>query len=452
MQTVAVIDIGKTNVKVALVDLSKGAEVAVETQPNRVMPGPPWPHFDVAGQWKFVITALRRLAAEARVEGIVVTTHGACAALLDADGGLAAPVLDYEHPGPDALRAEYDAIRPPFSQTGSPTLPMGLNLGAQLHWMLTVELGLRDRVAQVVTWPQYWGFLLTGQAASDLSSLGCHTDLWNPWRGEWSPLVERLGLTGRMAPARRPGEMLGLLRPELQVDLGIGAVPVLVGIHDSNASLLPHLMARKAPFSVVSTGTWVISMAIGGMGVPLDPARDTLVNVNAHGEPVPSARFMGGREYDLICDGSTATGTAQDAARVRTRGVMLLPSVVGESGPFPGRNHSWAVAPDGAGERAVALSYYLALMTAECLGMIGADGPSLIEGPFGTNGSFLRMLATVTGRPVYASEARTGTALGAAMLFQQGAHPLVDTGAILPDPELAPYAAMWRKSVRRDPA
>lgn len=451
MQIVAVIDIGKTNLKVALVDLSRGAEVAVETQANRVIPGPPWPHFDVAGQWAFLSGALRRLARQARVEGIVVTTHGACAALLDADGGLAAPVLDYEHTGPDALRAEYDAIRPPFAQTGSPALPMGLNLGAQLHWMLAQDAGLRDRVAQVVTWPQYWGFRLTGQVASDLSSLGCHTDLWNPWQGEWSPLVDRLGLAGKMAPARNPGEVLGVLRPELQADLGIGAVPVLVGIHDSNASLLPHLLARAAPFSVVSTGTWAISMAIGGGVVPLDPARDTLVNVNAFGGVVPSARFMGGREFDLIRDGSTAAGDARDAERVRARGVMLLPSVVGESGPFPGRVHRWAVAPADAGERAVALGYYLALMTAECLSMIGAAGPSLIEGPFCANGHFLRLLATATGRPVQASDARTGTALGAAMLFQHSARPVVEAEAIPPDPALVPYAEAWRRAVDDGP-
>jgi sugar (pentulose or hexulose) kinase len=451
MQTVAVIDIGKTNVKVALVDLSLGAEVAVETQPNRVIPGPPWPHFDVDGQWAFLSAALRRLAKGARVEGIVVTTHGACAALLDRDGGLAAPVLDYEHTGPDAMRAEYDAIRPPFSQTGSPVLPMGLNLGAQLHWMLTQEAGLRDRVAQVVTWPQYWGYLLTGEAASDLCSLGCHTDLWNPWQAAWSPLVDRLGLAGRMAPPRRPGEVLGLLRPEMQADLGIGAVPVLVGIHDSNASLLPHLLARAAPFSVVSTGTWVISMAIGGAAVPLDPARDTLVNVSAFGEAVPSARFMGGREFDLIRDGATVRGDVPDAERVRARGVMLLPSVVGDSGPFPGRSHHWTVSPEDAGERAVALGYYLALMTAECLGMIGAAGPSLIEGPFCANDHFLRMLASATGRPVHASAARTGTALGAAMLFGNAARPAVEAEAILPDPVLVPYAEAWRRAVRGHP-
>jgi hypothetical protein len=48
------------------------------------------------------------------------------------------------------------------------------------------------------------------------------------------------------------------------------------------------------------------------MAVALDPARDVLVNVNALGQPVPSARFMGGREYELIRagDASPAMPTA----------------------------------------------------------------------------------------------------------------------------------------------
>ena len=72
-------------------------------------------------------------------------------------------------------------------------------------------------------------------------------------------------------------------------------------------------MAGAKPFSVVSTGTWVIAMAVGGAAVELDPARDTLVNVNAFGEPVPSARFMGGREFaTLVGEGRVDTGPASD--------------------------------------------------------------------------------------------------------------------------------------------
>ena len=448
MRHVAVLDIGKTNLKVALVDLAAGVEVAVETAPNRVVPGPPWPHFDVAAQEDFLFGALARLARQAPVEGIAVTTHGACAALLAADGSLAAPVMDYEHTGPDALRPAYDALRPDFAEAGSPPLPMGLNLGAQLHFMLTADPGLRDRLAHVVTWPGYWGFRLTGERASDICSLGCHTDLWAPQAGTWSQLPHRLGLAGRMAPARLPGEGLGRLSPAMQARTGLGPVPVLVGIHDSNASLVPHLAARPAPFSVVSTGTWVISMAIGGAPVAPDPARDTLVNVNALGQPVPSARFMGGREFDLMRR-PQGTVTEADRAAVIGRGILMLPSVVQGSGPYPDRAQDWTVTPETDGQAMLALGHYLALMTATCLELIGAAGPVIVEGPFAANDAVLSMLATATDRPVLPSQAGTGTAVGAALLFLpqgQGAAP--PAASILPDPALSGLAGRWRALAR----
>ncbi|MFN7225468.1 MAG: FGGY-family carbohydrate kinase [Paracoccaceae bacterium] len=444
MTHVAVIDIGKTNVKLALVDLDRLTEIAVRTKPNQVRPGPPYPHYDTEGQWAFVRTALADMSASHGIDAIVVTTHGACAALLDRQGDLAAPVLDYEHDGPDACRAEYDAIRPPFSESGSPALSKGLNLGAQLFWQLRLDPGLRAHIAHVVMWPQYWAHRLTGELAMDVCSLGAHSDLWNPAERRFSSLPERLGIAEKMAPPRPPGDVLGPLTPELQADLGLGPVPVLCGIHDSNASLLPHLIGRKAPFTVVSTGTWVISMAVGGRPVALDPARDTLINVNAFGGAVPSARFMGGREYDMIQGGRPKSATAADADRVLESGLMLLPSVVPECGPFQGRAHRWTQEPVGDGMREVALGYYLALMTAECLRAIGADGPSVIEGPFAANRWFCAMLQAASARPVLASSMRTGTAIGAAMLLAPQPRLTVDPPVSANDPRLTVYAGLWR--------
>jgi sugar (pentulose or hexulose) kinase len=455
---IAVIDIGKTNAKLALVDLATRAEIAVTTRPNRVIPGPPWPHFDTEGHWQFILDGLRDLHAQHGVDAISVTTHGASGVLLDAQGGLAAPVLDYEHTGPDDMAAAYDALRPDFALTGSPRLPMGLNLGAQLHWQFATDPGLRDRVATLVSYPQYWGFRLTGVRASDVTSLGCHTDLWNPATGQPSPLLEALGLAGKLAPPRRPADLLGHITPGVAAATGLPAdTPVAVGIHDSNASLLPHLMARRGAFSVVSTGTWVVVMTVGGDPVTLDPARDTLVNVNAFGQPVSSARFMGGREHDLILQGQPASPpdttpntrpSAADRAAVLA-GLMLLPAVQPGSGPYPqARSHWHPAPPTSTGQCSLALGYYLALMTTTCLAMTGSRGPVIVEGPFARNTAYLDMLTVATGQPVIASASQTGTAMGAALLFAPGAtlparddhpHPAPpDTAA------LRAYAASWQ--------
>lgn len=443
---IAVIDIGKTNAKLALVEAASLRELAVVTRPNTVLPGPPWPHFDLEGHWDFFLHHLAALHAAHGVDAISVTTHGASAVLLDAQGGLAAPMLDYEHPGPDDLAREYDAIRPPFAETGSARLPGGLNLGAQLLWLLEMRPGLRERVAHVLTYPQYWGWRLTGELATDVTSLGCHTDLWNPWKGRFSPLVDRLGLAGRIAPARRSGDSLGPLRPDVAAATGLPpGTPVACGIHDSNASLYPYVLGRKAPFAVVSTGTWVVSMAVGGETLPLDPARDVLVNVNALGQPVPSARFMGGREYEAIRAGSEARPSATERAAVLGRGLMILPSVEPGSGPFPGREMRWTGTPATEGERIAALSFYLAAMTGTCLSLTGARGPVIVEGPFARNRDYLDMLAALRPEGVEIATSATGTSTGAALLCLPGAAAPA-TRIIAPPADrdaLAAYAGRW---------
>lgn len=417
---VAVIDLGKTNTKLALVDRETMVELVVLTQPNQVLPGPPYPHFDTEGIWAFLLAGLKQFHLSHGVGGISITTHGACAALLAANGTLAAPVLDYEHDGPSETAASYDAMRPGFSATGSPRLANGLNLGAQLHWLLARDAGLLSRVAKVVTWPQYWGHRLTGIATCDVSSLGCHTDLWQPTSGQFSGLVKQLGLGKKMAAPSRPDAVLGPILPAVASATGLTrSTPVVCGIHDSNASLLPHLLTRTGAFAVISSGTWVVCMAINGNVPEMDDARDMLINVAVDGRAVPSARFMGGREHQIIRAGRAGAATPEDEAKVLASGLMLWPSVVADGGPFPGRQMAWS-APlsevnDGCHD--AALAFYLALMTGECLWLTGADGPVIVEGPFAANLAYCRMLAAVTDRQVLRAGSQTGTSIGAAFLF-----------------------------------
>ncbi len=450
MGHIAVIDIGKTNAKLALVRTTDLAEVAVVTRPNTVRPGPPYPHFDVQAHWAFLLAALRDFHAAHGIDAISVTTHGASGVLLAADGTLAAPVLDYEHTGPNDLAHDYDALRPDFALTGSPRLPMGLNLGAQLHWQFATDPGLLARTSHVLTYPQYWGHLLTGQRATDVTSLGCHTDLWVPNEGRFSLLVDALGLADKIAPARRSDDVLGTLRADVAAATGLpGKTPVYVGIHDSNASLYPHILSRPVPFSVVSTGTWVICMTVGGTEPPLDPAQDTLINVNALGQPVPSARFMGGREHDLISGGRPVTPTTADIAAALETPHMLHPAVVHDSGPFRGRQARWTNdPPKGSGTRSAALAFYLALMTDHCLRLTGHRGTIVVEGPFARNMAYLEMLAAASGCPVTASEGATGTSRGAALLATgASALPQVhDTPVTAPD-GYAAYADLWRAAL-----
>ena len=448
---VAVIDIGKTNAKVAIVEMEGLAEIAVRTRPNAVLNSGPYPHYDVEGHWAFILDALGTLNRDHAIDAVTVATHGAACALLDRRGGLALPVLDYEHDGPETLAAEYDAMRPPFSETGSPRLPVGLNLAAQIFWQQRRFPDAFRNVTAIVMYPQYWSFRLTGVAANEVTSLGAHTDLWNPARRDYSALVDRSGWRGLFAPLRKSADCIGPILPDIAARTGLRHnTPVYCGIHDSNASLLLHLIARQPPFAVVSTGTWVIAMSVGGRVTALDPERDTLINVNAYGDPVPSARFMGGREHAILTDGLEGGCTADDVAAVLAKRIFLLPSVQAGHGPFPRRKAEWINpgATFGPGERRAAVSFYLAMMTATCLELIGADGPIIADGPFARNDIYVRMLAAATGRGVIAA---VGTRAGAALLAWQSMPPLPrDEGAAeRPGRLWTDYARDWHAELRR---
>jgi sugar (pentulose or hexulose) kinase len=414
---VAVIDIGKSNAKVALVDTQTFQETAVRKMPNIVLRDGLYPHFDMEGQWNFVRASLKDFNASDPFDAMSITTHGASAALVRQDGSLALPVLDYEHDGPDRITAEYDAVRPPFSETFSPRLRIGLNLGAQIFWQQKCFPNEFAEAAHILPPPQYWAMRLTGVAASEATSLGAHTDLWQPTKADFSSLVTHQGWRELFPPLRSAFDVLGTLRPEIAKEIGIERpIPVSCGIHDSNASLLPHLMARTSPFSVVSTGTWVIIFSAGASLDKLDPSRDCLANVDAFARPVASARFMGGREYEMIAPPGVS-GDEASLKEILDGTVLLLPSVERTSGPFQGMISKWLPAEPLGPARASVASLYLAMMTATALQLSGGKGDVIVEGPFARNSAFLEMLAVATGRDVISmAGSSTGTSLGAALL------------------------------------
>jgi len=460
-----VIDIGKTNAKFALVDLESLSEVAVRKTPNMVLKDGPYPHFDIERLWDFLSGAIADLNREHPIDALSVTTHGASAALLDADGGLAMPALDYEFDGPDELAAEYDAVRPEFSESFTPRLPLGLNLGAQLYWQARKFPEAFANTRSIVTYPQYWSYRLSGEIASEITSLGCHTDLWNFQTDLYSSLVLKQGWIDKMAEVRPANDVLGLVPSELAKRLGLAKpVPVHCGIHDSNASLLPHLLEQEPPFSVVSTGTWVIVVAPGADLSGLDPRRDCLANIDAFGRPVASARFMGGREFSLLVPNEPSSVPEAVVERVLNQPIILTPSVVEGSGPFPDRHAHWSVPRETLDKATIytVTSFYLALMTAQCLALTDASGEIVVEGPFAANRLYAEMLAIATARPVIAMRSSaTGTSVGAALLTfgdnlagaKKAAASDSEGQMVAPSAGLTAamvsYAEAWRKVVRK---
>jgi sugar (pentulose or hexulose) kinase len=404
----------------------------------------PYPHHDIERIWAWMQNGMREFAGLAQVDAIVPVTHGATAALVD-DEGLVLPVLDYEYELPQSQQAYYAVERPPYSATYSPQLPAGLNLGRQLAWQSREFPKQFRRARHILMYPQYWAWRLCGVAASEVTSLGCHTDLWQPSRQQYSSLVERMGWN-RLFPRMQPGwAPLAAIKPELVTLTGLpAACRVLCGIHDSNASLLRHLsVPRKddgpetpAP-AVLSTGTWVIAAA---PGLPLENLReqnDMLANSNALGKAVACMRFMGGREFAELAGADVEVCELEDLQTLIEQQTMALPCFSQAGGPFAGRSGEIVgPAPSSSRQRYALATLYCVLMSDYCLTALGVDNDGaavVVEGSYTGNPWFAPLLASLRGQQkISSTDDTSGTTCGGWMLHHWGRVPAVRSKAARP--------------------
>lgn len=418
------------------------------TRANRPQAGAAYTALDTAATAQWLIAALTGFA-DHPVEAIIPVAHGAAVAGIRG-GALAFLPPDYEWHPPADLAATYAAQRDPFTVTGSPLLPGGLNIGSQLHALEALD-GAALHGVTLLPYAQYWAWLLSGAMVSEVTSLGCHSDLWAPARASFSPLAERRDWGGRFAPLTKAGAVVGTLRDELAAQTGLSPdVRIYAGMHDSNAALLaarafPEIGGAEA--TVLSTGTWFIAMR--STAAPVDMAvlpetRDCLVNVDAFAQPVPSARFMGGREIELLGERVDRPGLA-GLADVLLNDAMVLPGQVPGCGPFPQAVGRWINYPAASDERAAAIALYIALMADASLDLIGASGALLIEGRFAASELFTRALATL--RPdcaVYTASAEADVAFGALRLIWPDLTPASALTSVAPlQRDLNPYRHEW---------
>ena len=450
---IAVIDVGKTHAKLALVDPARGEEIWSVRRANQVVSGRVTRELDVVAIEEWLLESLRTAPERERISVLVPIAHGAAAVLVDHDGAvLAAP--DYEDPRFEEVNVEYDALRDSYSLTYSPKLPLGLNLGRQLFFLQSRRADLFGRAAHILMYPQYWAWRFCGQRAAEVTSLGTHTDLWRPHDGAYSSVARKQGWAKLMPPLRQARDRLGRIQPSVAAATGLDpACEVACGIHDSNASYLRFLMDReREAFTVVSSGTWTIVMANRGDLRRLREERDMLANVNAFGAPVATARYMGGREYESIAQ-TQVEPTEEAVVDVLSSGAIALPSFA-SAGPFSGRRGRLErVEGLDASRRAALATLYSALMTASLIESLGAAGEIFVDGPLARNPLFAKLLAAA----VPAGTVRTcPDGGGARVAAHLAALPAPATGPLLTVmplrlPGLLEYQANWRHRLEEKP-
>ena len=459
-KAVLVLDVGKTNVKLLAID-EDGRILGQSRTPNPTLPGPPWKHPDTAATETWMIGAIRELAAAVDVQAIVPTAYGSTCAMLDAEGNLAFPIMDYEDEhSPDVIRS-YAEVAPPFAETFCSIAPNGMLLARQL-WRARREHPQQfQAVRAVVPLAQFWGFRLTGELAWDHCALGAQTQLIATATGEWSSVAKQFGFDRLFPKRQQAGDVLGRIRPEIAAATGLPTeTPVLVGIHDSNADYGRYRMAGLDHFTLLSSGTWLITFDTDLPLSKLDPERDMVSNTDFTGKPVATARFMAGREFDLVSQLKGA-GTGEPewdtVLRLIRRGTMALPTFNVNGDTFPGtggRGH--VVGPElaDATEAKALASLYVALGTDVVLDLLQSKGQVILAGGLAKDRLYAPILAALRApQPLASSSEPDSTALGAAELFWRTVRPTPPIALTPVAPAgidgLADYRARWREAVAR---
>ncbi|WKD26443.1 FGGY family carbohydrate kinase (plasmid) [Pseudoalteromonas sp. KG3] len=219
-----VIDIGKTHVKLHVLD-NKYNSLFSKQMKNTVVNEGDFPSINTSEIWSWLIAGIKEITPTYRINAINITTHGATAALIDRNStgtdGLVLPILDYEYTGVYDQSPEYEIIRPSFDDTFSPSLPAGLNLGRQLYWLKTKYADDFEKATDILMYPQYWVWRFTEQRVNEITSLGCHTDLWSIKSNSYSSLVDYLGCEKQLPKIQPAWFDCGQVTPTLIAELGL---------------------------------------------------------------------------------------------------------------------------------------------------------------------------------------------------------------------------------------
>lgn len=296
LEVIAIFDIGKTNKKLLLFNKDYTLVYEDSVQLTEITDEDGFPCEDVEALTEWILQTFTSILRDQRWQVLAVnfSGYGATMVFLGADRKVNTPLYNYLKPFSPELRKQfYDTYggELAFSQhTASPVLG-NLNSGMQLYRLKYERPGLFEKIKHALHLPQFLSFILTGELCSDLTSIGCHTNLWDFRFSHYHQWVSEEGVEEKLAPVRNCNEIGGYWK---------GEIPIGIGLHDSSAALIPYLVSFTEPFLLLSTGTWCISLNPFNQSQLTDEElkQDCLCYISYEGKPVKAARLFAGYEHE----------------------------------------------------------------------------------------------------------------------------------------------------------
>ena len=292
---IAIFDIGKTNKKILLFDEIYQLIYNESKHVEETKDEDNFPCEDIHALTHFIEATFTSLLKDERYEikAVNFTAYGASFVLLEESLNIMLPLYNYLKPFPEKLRERFYNTysgESNFSKTTASPVLGNLNSGMQLYRLKYEKPETFAKIKYALHLPQYLSFILTGQLYSEITSIGCHTNLWDFQKNTYHDWVKKEGIENILAPIIRSDKMADFIKEN---------IPAGIGLHDSSAALIPYLISFSEPFILISTGTWCITLNPFNYQPLTDGElkKDCLCYLSYEGKPVKASRLFAGNQH-----------------------------------------------------------------------------------------------------------------------------------------------------------
>jgi len=255
---IAIFDIGKTNKKFILFDLKLNIVYENQTSFEEVKDEEGENCEDLRQLTNWMKESWQKIQMDMNfdIKALNFTTYGASFVHLDEKNRPVTPLYNYLKAFPKEIESlfyskygdKYDLA----TSTASPSLGM-LNSGLQIFWLKHQHPTTFQKVKLSLHFPQYCSFIFCNEFASEFTSIGCHSALWNMEANDYHSWVKNEEIDTLFAPIKK-------LHLNGHTTFRNKQIPVGTGMHDSSAALIPYFKQITEPFLLLSTGTWCITL------------------------------------------------------------------------------------------------------------------------------------------------------------------------------------------------
>ncbi len=421
---IAIFDVGKTNKKLLLFDEQYKVvwEQTIQFLEIKDEDGDPCEDIDSLSHW--IIDSLSGLIQSPgfEVKAINFSAYGASFVHINDLGKVIIPLYNYLKPYPEDLKKEfyrkYGGEAELSLKAASPVLG-SLNSGMLLYRLKYRNPTFFKAINCSLHLPQYLAFLLNAKICSDMTSIGCHTNLWDFSKNDYQDWVYREKIVEKLAPII-PSDSV------VKISLMGKVCMAGIGLHDSSAALIPYLISVKKPFVLISTGTWCISLAPFNRKVLTkdELKNDCLCYLSYLGLPVKAARLFSGQEHEeqvkRLAAHFNVSFQAYKTIRYNTEILLELETEDKQVVGFSKRNLSTYASYEEAYHRLISDIVAQQIKSTNLVLAGGNVDKIFVDGGFSKNSIYMNLLAKAyPDKEIFTATVSQASALGAALVIHK---------------------------------